>query len=155
MKRYFNRKLAWQMTSWLLLLVLVAAPVVAAPTQSAMLIQDPSISVLSVDGLTIDGRADNPLGVDDTTPDLGWRLSGGTQTAYEIRAASSTALLATPDLWDSGKVMSSQSIQVPWAGVPLTSRQPVVWQVRVWDELDQASDWSAPSLVGDGPARCE
>ena len=122
MKRYLNRKLAWQMTSWLLLLVLVVAPVGATPAQGAVLVQDPSTSALSVDGLTIDGRTDNPLGVDDTTPDLGWRLSGGTQTAYEIRAASSAALLATPDLWATGKVTSSQSFGVLYAGTALTSR---------------------------------
>jgi len=92
MKHYINRKRTWQLTSWLLLLVLVAAPVSAAPAPSAMLVQNASASALYVDGLTIDGRTDNPLGVDDTTPDLGWQLSGGTQTAYEIRAASSAAL---------------------------------------------------------------
>ncbi len=146
MKCHFNRKRAWQMTTWLLLLSFVIAPVGAAPTQGAVLVKGASPSILYVDGLTIDGRADNPLGVDDTTPNLGWRVSGGTQTAYEIRAASSVALLATPDLWDSGKVTSSQSFGILYGGAALTSRQPVVWQVRVWDDLDFASDWSAPAL---------
>ncbi len=102
-------------------------------------------SAVSVSGLTMDGRADNPLGVDDPTPDLHWIVTGGDQTAYEIRAASSTALLPTPDLWDTGKVVSTDNTGILYAGVPLASRQSVAWQVRVWDATDTASAWSTPS----------
>ena len=31
----------------------------------------------------------NPIGLGDATPNLSWRLSGGKQSAYEIRVASS------------------------------------------------------------------
>ena len=45
-------------------------------------------------------------------------------------------------LWDSGQVVSDQSIQVVYQGAPLAARQRVGWQVRVWDEHGQATPWS-------------
>src|SRR4051812_13050603 len=64
----------------------------------------------------------NPIGLGDATPNLSWRLSSGKQSAYEIRVASSEAKLATPDLWDSGKVTSGDTSNVPYAGPALSSR---------------------------------
>jgi alpha-L-rhamnosidase len=92
-------------------------------------------------------RAD-PLGIDAPAPRLFWELvsdrRGARQSAYQILAASSPDALAAEggDLWDSGKVASVQSIHVPYAGAALTSGQRVFWKVRVWDEGDQASEWS-------------
>ena len=63
----------------------------------------------------------NPLGVDAPNPRLFWtvesRERGQKQTAYEILAASSLELLAKDngDLWDSGKVSSDETIQIPYA----------------------------------------
>src|SRR4051812_41284396 len=51
----------------------------------------------------------NPIGLGDASPELSWRLSGGRQTAYEVRVASSAAQLENPDLWDSGKVVSGEN----------------------------------------------
>lgn len=106
----------------------------------------------------------NPLGIDVEQPRLAWRLQserqGARQTAWQVVAASQPALLAPgqADLWDSGKVESDQSVQVVYAGSPLTSRQRVFWQVTIWDEtgasaqsetawfemgLLQETDWQA------------
>jgi alpha-L-rhamnosidase len=80
-----------------------------------------------------------PLGVDSAHPRLFWMLAAGEraqrQTAYEILAASSGKNLARDDgdLWSSGKVLSNESIQIPYAGNPLSSWQDVFWKVRVWD----------------------
>jgi alpha-L-rhamnosidase len=93
----------------------------------------------------------NLLGIDVTAPRLSWKLCspGATQRAYHVRAASSLALLTTgaADLWDSGKVESSQSTGLPYPGPELHSRDRVLWQVRVWtdQQLDDPSDWSAPA----------
>jgi alpha-L-rhamnosidase len=97
---------------------------------------------------------ENPLGIDATAPRLSWRIEqedgrrGIRQTAYQVRVASSKAVLEQDetDLWDSGKVESDKHFQVEYAGVPLTSRTRCYWQVRVWDEAGQASDWSVPAL---------
>ena len=91
----------------------------------------------------------NPLGIDARTPRLSWQLQsnerGQHQTAYRILVASSPEGLKRekPDLWDSGRLNSDQSIQVHYAGKPLASRQQCYWKVRAWDKDGRASDWSA------------
>ncbi|MFE7711768.1 family 78 glycoside hydrolase catalytic domain [Streptomyces sp. NPDC057486] len=99
----------------------------------------------AVDGLSMGGRSDWPLGVDDRTPLLAWRLERGMQSAYRIRVASSPGLLPTPDLWDSGWVESSTSSGVVYGGKALKSRQRAAWQVRIRDADGRVSDWSSPS----------
>jgi len=91
----------------------------------------------------------NPMGIGVTQPRFSWKLisnrPGEVQTAYEIRAASSADALSKPDLWDSGKVKSDQSVLVQWAGKPLGSRAMVYWQVRIWDKAGKDSAWSDPA----------
>lgn len=89
----------------------------------------------------------NPLGFYDATPTLSWRLPEDntvkSQSAYRIVVASQTASLPDQaDLWDSGKVDSSQSVWIPYGGQALSSRQRVCWQVQYWDEQGRASQWS-------------
>ncbi|MDR0902658.1 MAG: hypothetical protein LBM92_07820, partial [Opitutaceae bacterium] len=104
--------------------------------------------MLTVGGLRCEG-IENPLGVDADQPRLGWRLSsderGDAQTAYQVLAASSAALLAQDraDCWDSGKVVSGQSRHVVYLGRPPSSSQQVFWKVRAWDARGAVSPWSA------------
>ncbi|HEY4416908.1 MAG TPA: family 78 glycoside hydrolase catalytic domain [Verrucomicrobiae bacterium] len=82
----------------------------------------------------------NPLGIDATSPRLTWILTasqrGEAQTAYQILVASSRELLDADkgDLWDSGKVISSESSQIAYAGQPLVARANCFWKVRAWDK---------------------
>jgi alpha-L-rhamnosidase len=93
----------------------------------------------------------NPLGIDERHPRLGWILQSNrrnqAQSAYQVLVASSEAALARDrgDLWDSGKVVSDQSVHVVYAGRPLTSRAVCCWKVRVWDREGRVSAWSAPA----------
>lgn len=93
-------------------------------------------------------HAVNPLGIDAAPPRLSWKLEGKRrgerQTAYQIQAASSEAKLSsgTADFWDSGKVVSDESILLPYAGKALHSSQQAFWRVRVWDQDDQPSPWT-------------
>jgi alpha-L-rhamnosidase len=95
--------------------------------------------------------AENPLGIDVPQPRLSWQVSsaerGERQTAYQILVATSTNLLARDagDLWDSGKVVSDETLHLRYAGTPLTTSQQVWWQVRVWDRGGAVSEWSAPA----------
>src|SRR5690348_1642825 len=93
----------------------------------------------------------DPMGVDVPHPRLFWvdksRERGQNQSAYEILVASSAQKLANNqgDLWDSGKVDSDETIQIPYAGQPLKSTQQVFWKVHVWDNAGKASGWSKPA----------
>jgi alpha-L-rhamnosidase len=95
---------------------------------------------------------ESPLGVDVPHPRLFWKLDSRTrgqrQSAYEVLAATSEALLAQDkaDLWRSGKVESDQTTHVPYAGKPLRSSQQVFWQVRAWDKDGKVSRWSRPAI---------
>ena len=94
-----------------------------------------------------------PLNVERPAPRLSWKSGVAKQSAYQIQVASRPDLLAAqaPDLWDSGKVDSDVSLNIPYAGKRLESRQACYWRVRVWgDKAAEAGPWSAPSHVGDG-----
>ncbi|HEY1661648.1 MAG TPA: family 78 glycoside hydrolase catalytic domain [Verrucomicrobiae bacterium] len=94
----------------------------------------------------------NPLGIDATHPGLSWVLEPGghdqMQTSYEILVASSKKNLdkGIGDLWSSGKISSSQSIQVAYAGKPLVSREECFWKIRAWDSTGKVSAWSKPAF---------
>lgn len=92
--------------------------------------ETPGVATLRCEG------SRTPLGVDARAPRLSWQLQNiAVQRAYQICAASSADLLNDDraDLWDSGRVESTRSVGIPYAGVALNSRQRVYWQVRVWD----------------------
>jgi alpha-L-rhamnosidase len=107
-------------------------------------------SGLRTSNLRCEYRA-NPLGMDSAAPRLSWVLSskqrGQGQTAYEIQAATDSGKLAdnTADLWDSGRIESADSIQIPWNGKPLQTNKRCFWHVRVWDRDGRASAWSDPA----------
>jgi len=95
----------------------------------------------------------NPIGIDDETPRLQWKLEahgdarGIRQSAYQILVASSKELLAADkgDLWDSGKVDGDQNAHVVYAGKPMKSRMECHWKVKVWTGK-QAAAWSKPAV---------
>ncbi|MGA2543307.1 MAG: family 78 glycoside hydrolase catalytic domain [Verrucomicrobiota bacterium] len=94
---------------------------------------------------------ENLLGIDWPQLRLSWVLQweqrGEVQTAFQVLAASSLEKLAKNqgDLWDSGQVKSSQTVDVHYAGQPLHSAQQVFWKVRAWDKAGQPAGWSAPA----------
>lgn len=96
----------------------------------------------------------DPLGIDEKTPRLFWELkgcmsvkNGCRQGAYRILAASSREKIDKDegDLWDSGRVESDRTTQIPYEGKTLTSSQKVFWKVRGWDEKGRP-------LIGSRPA---
>ncbi len=110
----------------------------------------PSLATVTVGDLRCD-YAVNPLGVDSPRPRLFWKLESWErsqrQTAYQVLAASSAKNLAADngDLWDSGKVVSGETIQIPYGGRELKSSQQVFWKVRAWDAGGKVSAWSRPA----------
>ena len=81
----------------------------------------------------------NPIGIDYRLPRLSWNCeSGKKQTAYQIVAVD----VDGTELWDSGKVESSQMHLIPWGASALSSRDRVLWTVRLWDENDMLGEMS-------------
>ena len=93
----------------------------------------------------------DPLGIDVIRPRLSWVLESKDkavrQTAYRVLVASSPKLLAADqgDLWDSGKVLSDETIQIEYDGKPLASDAGCFWKIRSWDAADKPSAWSDPA----------
>lgn len=95
----------------------------------------------------------NPLVIDVMSPRFSWvnisddNKRGQIQTAWEIKVAGSKEKLLSgnADLWNSGKVNSNESINIPYKGKVLTSHQYCWWQVRTWDRKGKVSEWSEPA----------
>lgn len=92
----------------------------------------------------------NPIGI-DVSPRLSWRIQSDyrdfSQMAYQVIVASSLTKLneEQADVWNSGKVLSSQSLGVSIYNKVLQSRQRYYWKVRVWKNTREFSEWSAPA----------
>lgn len=99
----------------------------------------------AVDGLRTNGLQ-NPLGISSGAPTLSWTNQsagrGVTQTAYEIRVSSSESKLGEANTWSSGKVVSSEQLNVVYAGPVLASQSRYWWQVRTWDNSGTATGWA-------------
>lgn len=89
-----------------------------------------------------------PRGVDAPKPRLSWTLESSKrrqlQSAYQVQVGSSRQALdaGRPDLWDSGKVASRESLHIGYGGKPLSSHGRCSWRVRVWDQDGAPSAWS-------------
>ena len=83
----------------------------------------------------------NPIGLDEKLPRFSWQLSSDkrntSQNAYEIKVS-----VGKTAVWNSGKIVTAQSVHVPYAGPALQSGKKYNWQVRVWDNADNPSAWS-------------
>ncbi|MFJ5898864.1 alpha-L-rhamnosidase [Streptomyces sp. NPDC093064] len=126
-----------------------AGPAAALPASEPVQAQTPA----GHDGLRVTAPSveyvQHPLGLDAQRPRLSWPLAsdkpGMRQSAYQIRVATTAKGLSRPDVWDSGKVTSGESVLVPYGGPGLEPRTRYFWSVRVWDTDGRTSGWSEPS----------
>ena len=86
----------------------------------------------------------NPIAIDVQQPRLSWQLTGLTenlyQSAYQILVSSSEENLSDEkDLyWNSGKVISDNSVLIPYEGPLLESGKTYYWTVKVWTNKGKA-----------------
>jgi hypothetical protein len=115
-------------------------------------------SSLRLESAAVEGQV-NPIGVDTSHPRFSWTLAardpaarGLTQTAYRILFATSRQGLQSAKTgdWDTGKVLSSQTTNIEYAGRPLRSHRRYYWCVRVWDQDGRESAWSDPATLVTG-----
>ena len=91
---------------------------------------------------------DRPIAIEALHPRLSWLIQdsriGARQTAYRVLVASRVEQLqeGQADFWDSGKIVSDQSVNVVYAGKPVSSGQRAWWTVKVWDAEGQPSGYA-------------
>jgi len=80
---------------------------------------------------------DSPLTIDVPAPRFSWALQhtdrAQAQTAYHLVVSTAPAAGAPTIVWDTGKVASSTSLNVKYAGAPLTSDTDYSWTLTWWD----------------------
>ena len=115
--------------------------------------------------------AENHVSSDMAHPRFSWIVSsagrGRRQEAYRIIVSSGLKNLKSniPDLWDSGKIESGETIQHEYLPDNLFSESINFWKVKIWDEKGRSLespcskfetaflpgyDWSA-SWIGNKP----
>ncbi len=140
------------------------------------------ISITSCSGPTGSGKtgqpvnlkceySDNPVGIDTRIPRFSWEITsterGQYQKAYQLLVASNPILLQDNkgDIWNSGRIKSSENIQIEYQGKTINSSTRYYWKVRIWDRkgkptlfsetawfetaLLDPDDWHA-EWIGDG-----
>jgi hypothetical protein len=121
------------LVGWLGLTVSTALPAANAPSGLLCdLLEHPEETVLT-----------------NTAPRFGWiyhpSFRNDSQAGYRIIVASSQtrAVAGAGDVWDSGWVSNSVSINVPYGGAPLAVGADLFWRVRTTDSAGQLSPFSA------------
>lgn len=75
----------------------------------------------------------NPLGVDTAHPRFSWNIKakerGAGQKAYQIQIRDEKGNC----VWDTGKQIDSETVNISYQGEALKSRTMYKWQLEVWD----------------------
>ncbi|HPS55745.1 MAG TPA: alpha-L-rhamnosidase C-terminal domain-containing protein [Sedimentisphaerales bacterium] len=84
--------------------------------------------------------------ITSANPVLGWVVNSNRnddyQSAYQIVLCEGENVL-----YDSGKVVSSQSTNIRYSGAGLKSNSQYGWKVRIWNREDKASEWSKEQII--------
>lgn len=93
----------------------------------------------------------DPMGIDKLSPILSWKIKssqrGFMQSAYQVIVSTdpSGVLNNKSVVWNSGKQLGGNSIQVVYKGKTLQPATTYYWKVQVWDQNKKALTWSEPS----------
>lgn len=97
-------------------------------------------SSIQITDLTTNDKV-NPLGIDEN-PYFSWKMqaseNGQKQLAYQIMVSDTAEELDNGKyVWDSGKVLSDQSVAIPYEGAVLEAENDYFWKVKVWDKEEK------------------
>lgn len=89
---------------------------------------------------------DSPSNLPPDRPRFSWQLDRetGGQSAYQLLVSRSPETLDNDigDAWDSGKVETSDSVNVVYDGAPLAADSVYYWKVRIWDDAGNPTAYS-------------
>jgi alpha-L-rhamnosidase len=86
--------------------------------------------------------------ITDLQPEFSWQMpatgKGARQTAWQVILSADSNLVGKGkgDWWDSGRVESDESVDIEYAGRPLTAPGTLFWRVRIWNQEGQVSPFS-------------
>jgi alpha-L-rhamnosidase len=115
-----------------------------------LLVAVPMLQTLTVspDRLRVE-FLERPLGVATSKPRFSWWVASeqaaARQSGYQVQVRSGDDVV-----WDSGRVGSSNSQLIEYAGEKLSSGQGLEWRVRLWDGAGKVGKWSSwePFRIG-------
>ncbi len=90
----------------------------------------------------------NPIGIDAKTPHFSWIIHSSArntaQSSYRILVADTPEKLNRNigNCWDSKTILSENSNQVAYAGLPLVADKKYYWKVLIKDTSGHESTWS-------------
>ena len=90
--------------------------------------------------------------IEQVKPFFGWVVNSNQnntlQTAYRIIVSSNKDSINADkgDMWDSGKKISNESINITYQGNDLESDKVYYWKVKTWDNHGFESDYSVVSM---------
>lgn len=91
-----------------------------------------------------------PMGLDEARPRFSWQMRseerGASQAAYRLTLTDEQGKI----VWDSGRITSSTSLAVPYAGTVLRPETRYQWTVEVWNkqgERQKATSWFETGLM--------
>lgn len=97
--------------------------------------------------LTCEGIT-NPLGIGTAIPAFSWKIAaeenGISQTGYEIILSDKREDVEKEigTCWNSGKIISSQTLYILYAGKALEPFTRYYWKVRLYDQEGKSTEWS-------------
>lgn len=106
---------------------------------------------VSIEKLKVE-YTETPLGIDVAAPRFSWQMvlpaqaRGYSQTFYQLLVAADNGQL----VWDSGKIKSDLSLNIPYAGAPLQPATRYAWRVTVWNQKGEqasSSSWFETGLM--------
>ncbi len=82
----------------------------------------------------------------DPNPEFSWviPIEAEFQTAFHIQIASIKSKLQKneADIWDSGKIVNNNSIEIPYPEDRLSENTTYYWRVRIWDQQNNPTSFS-------------